>query len=142
MQPFVVAQRATKVIVIGERLSESEEFGWQVTGCEGFVVAQHHGSFDRVVQLPDIASPFRRHQQSQCLLVGSGHSFPHRLGVFLDKELDQFGDIFESISKRRNLQFDSIEPIEQVFLKAAAIDFSGEVPAGRGDDTSLSGLRI
>ena len=101
-------------------------------------LSQQDGSFDRVLELPDIAGPVVSLQQ----LVGGRFESLDPLSELAreaaDKELGELGDVLLPLAKRRHVDRHDVEAVVEVLAELPVGDHLGQAPVGRRDDTHVA----
>src|SRR3989454_8653032 len=98
---------------------------------------EHDGALDDIFKFTDVARPVVVHQEFHS---GSGEA-PLRLCIFLavtpEKVVDQQGNIFLAVAQRRQVDGNNVEPVEEVFAKAALAHQSHQIRIGGGQDANV-----
>ncbi len=98
-----------------------------------FLTAEHPEALDLVLQLAHVAWPVMSHQPIEGATAERlGALVP--LGEAAEEVVDEEGDVVLSVTQRRDLERDHVEPIVEVFAEAALTNHLLEVPVRRRDD--------
>ena len=97
----------------------------------------HHRTLHRVLQLADVARPGVRRERSLGARRKAGHGSSVAGCLPPQKVPGQQGDVFAAVSKRRELQLDGVQPVEQVFAEVTSGHRLAEVGVGGGDDAHI-----
>ena len=101
------------------------------------IAAQHHGLFDCVLQLTDIALPIMR---AQALQRFRGDLLDGNLFVaaaLLDKMQDQQPDVGAALAQRRDVSRNDVQPIVEILSKLAFLDHRGQIAVSGGDHAQV-----
>ena len=132
--------RRPQVVGIGQRLLIASNIGRQIVGSNLHSVAHHDGPLNGVVELTNIALPGIGHQETNCFTSRAGCFLSHGSSMFGNKKLDQLGHVIQPFSKSRNLDLDSVQAIEQFFLKSVCGDFLNQIPCGGRNNPCLGAI--
>ncbi len=127
----MIARAAAGVVFglgVGARGAQPAELGED----QRFVL-QHHQPLHHVLELADVARPvvgeqrFLQHQRRP-------HRRPAIHGRELQQEeLDQLRDLFAPLAQGRNVHFDHLQPVVEVFAERALAHHRFEIAIGRGN---------
>jgi hypothetical protein len=84
-------------------------------------------------QLADVPRPGVGLQEHRRSLRDAAHPLLHLLGVLREEVFGQQRDVLAPLAQRRQVHRDDIDPIEQIFSKAAARDQLLQILIRRGD---------
>jgi hypothetical protein len=99
--------------------------------------AHHHGAFNRVLKMADVAWPAECHERLKgrlCQNLGLETIGPAR---FLNEVLRQRGNVGEPLTQRRQIHVDHIQAIEEILAEPALPDQVGQVLVAGGDDARV-----
>lgn len=89
-----------------------------------------------ILKLANISRPVVREE----MLFDFGIEFKTGSPLFIEpieEMLGNQGDVTSSLTERRQMDIDHIEPVEEVLTKAALLNFRGQIPVGCGDDPDI-----
>jgi hypothetical protein len=85
-------------------------------------IAHDDGSFDYVLQLPNVAWPRVQLKQIEASPIDSGDPLAGFAGVSIHKVLDQKRDVLFSLTKRRHFDREHVQAVEQILAKPSRRD--------------------
>src|SRR5664279_24847 len=101
------------------------------------LLRHHHGAFDRVFQLADIARPIVLLQFIHRRRRDSGDLLAHFTRKLAREVVHQQRNIFPAFAQRRNLDMKNIQTIEKVGAELALLDQLFQVLVGGGDHAEI-----
>lgn len=94
------------------------------------------------LQFSDVAYPHVLHQTAECLRVDDFVRQTKSLTGFAHKPLKKRLQTSGSLTKRRQMNLDDIQPEIQVFPEQAFSNQGGKVGFGRGDQAKIGGSKL
>ena len=99
------------------RLGRSADLGGQVFGQDEFAEGEQRRAFHGVAQLAHVSGPGVARQA-----IGDGGRKPRlAAGELRDEGAGQRQDVLGPLAQRRDIEFDHVEPVEQVLAEAARL---------------------
>ena len=97
-------------------------------------IAHDDGPFNHVLQFSNVARPCVRLEEIQAPLIDSRYLFPGFAGKAIDEVFHEQRDVFFSLAKRRDFDWEHIQPIKEILAEPACGDGSLQVAiCGRHD---------
>src|SRR5271165_1185696 len=97
------------------------------------LVRDHHGAFDGVFELANVAHPGLLLQLIHGRGRDAGDGLVHGQRKFAHEVLDQRRNVFAALAQGRKLDVKDIQPVEEVGSERAVFDHSFEIFVGGGD---------
>src|SRR6185503_5935405 len=98
---------------------------------------RHDQAFDHVLELANIAWPRVLGQRLHRLGRHAIDARAARRGELREELLHEHGNVFATITQRRNDDVNDVEAIEQILAERALLDHLAQVTVRRGDDTHV-----
>src|SRR5688572_23825122 len=117
----------------GRFLGDLREIG----GGQRIAVAQNGGPEEGVLELADIARPAIAHQHLEPVVGDRQVAHARLLGDPGEEVAGERRDVAGAVPQGRDRHVDDVQPVIEVLAEAAAGDFLGETPVGRGDDPDI-----
>src|ERR1044071_825704 len=102
-------------------------------GQDEVPLGQQGGAFHGIAQFANVSWPIVTFQAFGDLSREAGATF----GQFGDEMTGQRKNVFAAFAQRRNIQFDNVQAIEEVFAKPSGFDLLLEVAIAGGQDAGI-----
>src|SRR5437588_4269619 len=102
--------------------------------CSGI---HDHDAFNHVAQLPDVTGPGVLHESLGRIVRNLSRAPAIARRKFSDEVFYQKGNVFNSFSQWRNIEWDNVQAVKEIFTKVAAGDLFFEILVRRGDHADI-----
>lgn len=121
--------------------------GMQIAAFQHFpgdqgLISDHDQLLDDVFQFADIARPVVVVQGCHRLLGEADSGLAVFAAIFFYEMVGKHGDIFAAFPERRDLEFDDVEPVIEIFPEVFTADQFFQVFVGGGDDLDVGMIRL
>src|ERR1700682_5017490 len=113
----------------------------EIGGANQRAGSEENAALDRVIELPHIARPRMLVEELHRHGIETGDGFAIALRVAAQEVMRQKIDVFFAFAQRRQMNFDGVEPKEQILAEASGSGFGSDVNIGGSDDADLDATR-
>jgi hypothetical protein len=113
------------------------DLGGQRLELDARAIGHRDRTFDRVLELADVARPRILHQRRQGLGGEPLRAIAPRCCVPLEQKRRERGDVLATIAQRRKIEVQDVEAVEEIFAELAGGDARAQVDVGGGDDPDV-----
>src|ERR1700730_2155057 len=98
---------------------------------------ENHATFDKVFQLANVAWPLSVHQRLHGLLWHKLNPLLHLARVAQNKMMHQHRNVFTPFAKRRNLNWENIQAVKEVFAELTVANHALQIAVRCGNQTNV-----
>src|SRR5438132_11894873 len=109
----------------------------QLTAPDDLPARKHDRALDDVLELTHVAGPVVLHETFQRLFADRRRLRGGAVTVLGEEVLDEAGYVLFAIAKRRHVDVDDVEPVEEVVAELLLLDLPLQVFVGRADDADV-----
>src|SRR5215471_11895369 len=111
-------------------------------GAQYAVRRKDDGSFDEVLQFPNVPWPGVSHQRIDRLGRDIVDSLVHPLSVERGEVPGQLGNVLGALAQSRNVDGKHVQAVEQVLAKCSLLDHGAQISMRGGDDADVDLVRM
>src|SRR6266849_10622921 len=100
---------------------------------KNFARREHDGAGEYVLELANVATPGKPHQVLEHLRGHAGHALVDLLVDFLQKMVDEGGNVVAALPKRRDFQGDYFQPLVEILAEPVGLNLHRQAAVGGGD---------
>ena len=109
----------------------------KIFGGDDVVPGQHHRLLDLVLQFPDVPRPLIGHHLLNSCRRKALHVLPQLLVEVGEEVVDQERNVLLALSERREMDWDHVEPVEEILTKGLFLYRLNEVLVRGGDYSNV-----